>query len=201
MSNLVLQQFPALVGVGVGALATYATTSLAERSRWRRERSARWDEARMRAYADYGNAVRNMSNLALRIMAGRGLSTAEWPPLDPDAAALETLATAETERGRAWEAVLLLGNPDTVRAAREWHQAVWCLEWFARGMLTATDQFRPAKMDADRARDKFYEAARQDLGVKGRELPIAPWPPAWMPASTTAPGTSDGSHDPTAERS
>lgn len=51
MNNSLIQQLPVLLGVGVGTLATYATTSLADRARWRRERTARWDEARMRAYA------------------------------------------------------------------------------------------------------------------------------------------------------
>ena len=36
MSNPLVQQLPALVGVAVGAIATYATTTLGEHARWRR---------------------------------------------------------------------------------------------------------------------------------------------------------------------
>ena len=50
MSNTVLQQLPTLLGVGVGAIAGYATTSLGDRARWRRQREERWDPARMQAY-------------------------------------------------------------------------------------------------------------------------------------------------------
>jgi phosphatidylethanolamine-binding protein (PEBP) family uncharacterized protein len=32
-----------------------------------------------------------------------------------------------------WELVLLLGDPETITAARTWHRRVWNLEQFARG--------------------------------------------------------------------
>jgi hypothetical protein len=47
-----VQQLPALIGVLVGALATYAATSAAERARWRRTQSVRWDDKRLTAYAE-----------------------------------------------------------------------------------------------------------------------------------------------------
>ncbi len=87
MSNPLVQQLPALIGVGVGALVTFATTSLAERTRWRRERDARWDDARMRAYAEYGDAVKKVTHVASRITAGRGFPHSV-EPLKPDAAAM-----------------------------------------------------------------------------------------------------------------
>jgi hypothetical protein len=46
-----LQQLPALIGVVVGALATWVVTSAAERSKWHRDQSVRWDEKKLTAYA------------------------------------------------------------------------------------------------------------------------------------------------------
>src|ERR1700722_3943127 len=113
MSNSVLQQLLPLIGVGVGAFATYVTNFLTERNRWHQERDARWDNARMSAYADYGDALKKVSHLASRIAAGRGLPHSV-EPLTPDEEALNTLEEAGGARARAWERVLLLGDPHTV---------------------------------------------------------------------------------------
>jgi len=75
---------------------------------------------------------------------------------------------------------LLLGDPETVTAARAWHQTVWRLEWFAAGRLTAADQWEPSMRDTEVARDRFYDCARRDLGVKGGAVPTPPWPPKWI---------------------
>lgn len=64
MSTPLVLELPALVGVAVGAVATYVTTSLGDRARWRRTRDERWDVARMEAYAEFGNAVKHVFNLA-----------------------------------------------------------------------------------------------------------------------------------------
>lgn len=179
MSNPVLLQLPVLLGVGVGALATYATTSLGERTRWRRERNVRWDTARMQAYAAYGDAAKRVLNIAVRMAVARGLPhTVE--PLASTAKTTEALGTAEDERARAWEAVLLLGDPETVAAARTWHEQIWRLVWFGLGRLTEASQWPSALRETEEARDKFYECARQDLGVQGDAVPTPPRPPQWM---------------------
>jgi hypothetical protein len=185
MSGALVQELPALIGVGVGAVATYATTAATERTRWRRQQVSRWDRERMRAYAEYGNAVKKVTHLASRIAAGRGLPHSV-EPLEPDRRALEALSQADGDRARAWESVLLLGAPETVAAARAWHQAVWRLEWFAQGRLTAADQWDPAIRETDVARDQFYESARRDLGVAGAAVRTPPWPPQWVADLTTA---------------
>ncbi|WP_345662042.1 hypothetical protein [Streptomyces venetus] len=41
-----LDQLPALPGVVVGSLGSYAVRSLTERRRWKRQREERWDEKR-----------------------------------------------------------------------------------------------------------------------------------------------------------
>jgi hypothetical protein len=188
MSNPLLQELPALVGVGVGAVATFATTSLGEKARWRRERDERWDAARMTAYTEYGNGVKRVFSLAIRMAAARGFPHSV-EPLDPDARAMEALSEAEGERTRAWESVLLLGDPETVAAARAWHQEIWRLVWYARGRLTDASEWPAALRESEEARDRFYHCARRDLGVQG-EAVRTPGLPRWM-GNLTAIDTSN----------
>lgn len=65
------EQLPALIGAVIGAAATYAVTSAAERSRWRREQSVRWDDRRALAYSEYGFAIKKVIAIAVRISAYR----------------------------------------------------------------------------------------------------------------------------------
>jgi hypothetical protein len=110
MSTPLAQQLPVLIGVAIGSVATYVTTSLGDRTRWRRGRDERWDAARMQAYSEFGNAVKEVFHLATRIAKGRGMPySAE--PLNPDMEAISALNDAESKRARAWESVLLLGDP------------------------------------------------------------------------------------------
>jgi len=172
VSTPLVQELPALVGVVVGAVAAYVTT-------WRRERDERWDAARMEAYAEFGNAVKHVFNLATRIAAGRGISY-EVEPLNPDAEAASALSEAENERARVWESVLLLGNPATVEAARVWWHEVWRFVWFARGWLTDKDQWQIALDESNAARKNYYDCARRDLGVKGQADTLGPSKPQWL---------------------
>jgi hypothetical protein len=168
-----------LAGVVVGALATYLTSARIQRSLWERNQTVRWDERRLMAYIDYGNAVKRMSNLASRIAAGRGYDhTVE--PLSPQEG-LPKLAGLEADRAACWEAVLLLGDTDTIRAARDWHRAVWRIEFYARGLLNDSAAWRTAIIDTDDARHAFYEAARKDLGMSPPINDGPLWPPHWHP--------------------
>ena len=67
-----LNQLPVLLGVIVGALGSYLTTSVTERARWKRALDSRWDDRRVEAYASYGQSVKRMIMIASRIAAGRG---------------------------------------------------------------------------------------------------------------------------------
>jgi len=97
MSSPLVQQLPALVGVVVGGAATFVATSLGDRARWSRERRDRWDAARMKAYVEFGDAVKHVFNLSTRIAAGRGLPYSA-DPLPPGAETLAALGEAEAAR-------------------------------------------------------------------------------------------------------
>ena len=157
-----LQQLPALFGVIVGAIATYAATSTAERARWRRSQAVRWDGHRLTAYAEYAHAVKKVSSIAVRVAAHRGIHP-DIGALPPEEG-LPALANAEEERTIRWETVLLLGTDTTVSAARTWHESVTRLQRIASGIDVGM-AWPQAIAAASTARRHFYEAAKADIGI------------------------------------
>ncbi|MEU4472447.1 hypothetical protein [Micromonospora sp. NPDC023888] len=161
--RLFLLQLPALVGLLIGALATYVATTAQERGRWRRQQAARWDERRITAYSDYAHAVKKVISIAVRLAAKRGVYEDDlWFGGEINEA---DLLMAEENRTTRWEAVLMLGDDAVVAAAREWHQVTFRLMRLAVGQpsdLTWNEAVRAT----GQARGRFYTAARRDLGVK-----------------------------------
>lgn len=165
----VTQQLPALIGVIIGASASYLVGAATERARWRREQLSRWDEKRAQAYAEYSHAVKSLYVQSMRIASSRIRSTRN-EPMDYDEA-LANLGKLADERTQRWEMVLLLGNPETITAARTWHRRVWQIEFFARGEHTDAHQYDALQDQVDADRTRFYEAARRDLGISSGEVP------------------------------
>src|SRR5581483_4949347 len=170
----IIQQWPPLMGVVIGALASYLTGAASERIRWRREQFSRWDDKRAQAYADYAYAVKNvyvqcMRTAELRRLGVDGNSTAYEE-------ALVELGKLTDERTAKWESVLLLGNPETIATARVWHRRIWQVERFARGERTDEDQWDSLLEDVNVDRATFYTAARRDLGITSGAIPHGgPW--------------------------
>lgn len=172
-----LDQSPALIGVVIGALGSYLTTSLNERSRWRRTRAERWDEKKFETYASYANALKTQIRLGQRLAAHRGLEFTV-DPLDPEEG-MGLLAQAESRRQAEWEAVLLVGDAETVAAARAWHEAVWNVELWSRGLRNDQEGWTAALQYMGECRDRFYTCARRDLGMTGPPPPSGRWPRTW----------------------
>jgi hypothetical protein len=170
--NSVFQQLPALLGVVIGSIATYLSSAVAERTRWRRETSSRWDDRRIAAYSDYAAAVKKLIYVAGRTTAARGIGTAQPIELDQG---LAELVAAETARSVCWEQVLLLGNQETILAARAWHERAWQLNYFASGRRTGQAEWEEELEAVNRARDEYYRCARTSLGINA-VLPHAGWP-------------------------
>lgn len=180
-----VQQLPALIGVLVGALATYAATSAAERARWRRTQSVRWDDKRLTAYAEYAHAVKKVISISVRLAAHRGIHQ-DLDVLSPEEG-VPALAAAEEERTMKWEAVLLLGADRTVVAARTWHDSVFRLQRIASG-ASVDLSWAQAVEAASQARRGFYEAAKRDIGIAVGDAPESY---EWQ-LSKLVGGTSDG---------
>lgn len=169
-----VRQLPALVGVVVGVLASYLASVANERLRWRRDVGLRWDERRIAAYAEYGNAVKRIFQITLRIMTCREANLpGTQAQLDE---LLAELHRADNERAVRWESVLLVGAPATVAAARSWHHTIWKLDNLARRDVCDRQEWIDAVEQSREARSRFYEAARADLGLVGQRLPEpVPW--------------------------
>jgi hypothetical protein len=169
-----LQLVVPLAGVALGAALSHWASESGERRRWRHERSVRWDEPRLLAYAAYGHAVKRVVELALRMCAARGFEHFAVP-LEPSEG-LPLLAAAEAERGETWERVLLLGSPTAIEQARLWHNGVWELQRVARGAALPAADWRALFLRVGALRDAFYDAARADLGI-GQAVPrgASPW--------------------------
>lgn len=185
------EQLPTLLGVVVGAFATYAASSAAERARWRRVQSVRWDEKRVSAYAEYAHALKQVISVALRLASRRDASTdSQWAPPEDELAALNA---AEEERTTKWEAVLLLGSNEVVIAGRKWHQCVFRLERLAQGQ--PSDMSLAEAIDAtSKARRNFYETAKRDIGI---DVGASPEAYEWQLSKVAGAGI-DGSGDPIA---
>lgn len=126
----VTDQLPAIVGVIVGTVGTIAATGFSDLTRWRRQLHTRWDEKRLTAYVEYANAIKEVHAYALRLSAAH-LVGSRLHRIDREEG-LAKLAEADLRRTKAWESVLLLGDAETVNAARVWREAVYQVELVRR---------------------------------------------------------------------
>jgi hypothetical protein len=162
-------QLITLLGVALGALASFVSTRLVDRSRWQREESLRWDGKRLDCYSEYSAAMMRFINIAHQLAADRGLPAA----VEPLGArtGLPALATAEAELSIYWAQLLILGSPQVVTAAQEWRNEAWQLESFARGSRSDPTEFEAASAQRRAARTRFYTAVRAELGVLSGDIP------------------------------
>jgi hypothetical protein len=168
-----LNQLPAIFGVIVGALGTMLVTSYTDRARWRRDQAVRWDTRRLDAYVAYAATVKEIHALALRISAPyRHYSKSR--PIDREQG-VELLDEADARRTKAWEAMLLLGDENTVTAARAWQNAVRTERELCSGDSIDELEWQSAVEAVDQARDRFYLAARENLGVHGGSVEQSPF--------------------------
>jgi hypothetical protein len=184
-------QFLTLTGVALGAVASFVSARLLERSRWQRDETTRWDSRRLESYADFAVAIKRHITTAHRVAAALGLPSS-GQPLDP-ASGLPLLAEAEQELSVQWERILMLGSPGVIMAARDWRLAARHLEWFARGFGDDPGEYRSAFEEGGRSRDLFYKAVRLDLGIVSGEVPELQWPPPWRQPSAAASPDLEGS--------
>ncbi|MBT2397807.1 hypothetical protein J7E89_17965 [Streptomyces sp. ISL-100] len=170
---------PTLIGVVVGSVGSYTAAALMERNRWRRGRAERWDEKRFEIYTAYANTLKAQIRIAQRLGAARGFRTV-LDPIDLDDG-MRLLADAESKRSAEWESVLLIGDADTVKAARAWHESVWNYELYARGRQADSEEdWVHAESQMSQARDEFYACARRDLSIPCPTPPSGNWPRHWQ---------------------
>ncbi|WP_338061018.1 hypothetical protein [Streptomyces kanamyceticus] len=150
----------------LGALSTHLTNFLMERSRRKHELLVRWDDKKVAAYEGYIDAVRSCVFLAVHLYEIReGLRESQQSERDVRV----EMAEAGHLRGRAFERLLLLGGDDVMEAAHELNAVALKIDWQATGKLPgALEDWRDRNRAVFRAINTFHDAARQDLGVRGR---------------------------------
>ncbi len=166
----VIDQLLTLAAVIVGAIMSFAATSLNEQRRFRREEAARWASQKLDAYLEYLYAVKHMARVARCIAAARGINRYQ-PPLDREDA-LSVLSEAEERRAQATEKVTLLGDDVTVRAIRRLNEEIWRLEKIAQGGLDPDEEtWLACNRSLVEAKNKVHQQIRTELGIPGRFLP------------------------------
>jgi hypothetical protein len=158
-----IQQLPALIGVVIGALGSYLAVVRSDGARFRREQAARWEERRLAVYADYASTVKKTVTLACRVASHLG-NDPHPHPLSPEEAAPQ-LAEATLARDPAGEALLLLGSPSVVEAARAWVTAALEMEQFLRAGTRDPAAWRALLERHRTGRDGYYAAVRADLAL------------------------------------
>jgi hypothetical protein len=143
---------------------------------------------RLDAYVTYAAAVKEIHSIALRIAAPYRPHSQAWPI--ERGQGLELLAEANAQRTKAWEALLLLGDENTVASARAWQDAVWVEQRLCSGNSTDVMEWQSAVEAADKARDRFYLAARDSLAVHSGFVTQSPFIRARTPPVLSAFGDS-----------
>ena len=152
-----------LIGVIVGAVLTFGFNLINERAKWLRSKDARLSDARRETYAKFSEAAKLETIYARGLAAGLGIYVGA-NPLGKEG--LTALRDSSTARSSAFEALLLVGDPATVKSARLWQADLLAMRQASRGELPDAD-FATLYEAAGRSRDRFYESARRSLGVDG----------------------------------
>lgn len=157
-----------LLGVAVGAAASFVASTFSERVRYRRELSKQWTDRRLASYARYIEDIKYMSVLSRRIAASAGLEDRAAPLSRQDG--LPLLAEAETRRSYSAEMVTLMSSRETVEALRQVNVRTWRLERYARGLLGDEDRddWIRSSRELHEALDNLHECIRRDLGIPGK---------------------------------
>ncbi|MFF0744299.1 hypothetical protein ACFYVL_28265 [Streptomyces sp. NPDC004111] len=159
------EQLITIAAVLLGALTTYATTYMMERTRNKHALLTRWDTSKLTAYETFVDSVRACIYLSVELY--EDTTRIRSSPKSQTELNLELIELVRS-RGRAFERVMLLGGDDVVEAAHQLSAAALKVDWQAQGKTEGTlDDWRSVNRAVFNEINEFHEAARVDLGVKG----------------------------------
>ncbi|MFJ6790358.1 hypothetical protein [Streptomyces angustmyceticus] len=151
-----ISQLVTLLGVLVGALTSYLSTTVAERARHRRMLETRWDERKLNVYVEYAAVVKEAGRAAGRARKEQDQELRQQ--------ALAEMEDAEKRRSLVFESMALLADPSAFAAAHEVNRVLWQWLRVARDPDCATVPTGTALIEA---LNTLHERARRDLGVTG----------------------------------
>ncbi|MEU3253729.1 hypothetical protein [Streptomyces sp. NPDC006997] len=149
-------QIVTLVGVLIGALTSYVATAVAERARFRREMTTRWDERKLDTYIAYVTCIKEIQRAAMD--AGRARDQGA-----DDSGALREMEQSENRRSVLFETFVLLGDERAATAAHTVNQRTWELLRAARTPSSGMAELRPIPLVE--ALNVLHETARADLAI------------------------------------
>ena len=159
---MAVTQIITLIGVLIGAAASYFATTSIERARYRRALETRWDERKLNAYVDYASAVK-----ATNITATKAFMMRDQPK--ELAASIAEMEKAEANRSTLFEVLILLAEPVAVEAANVVNQKLWQILKVARDPALTNDVDRERLViELMSALTDLHEQARLDLGITGQ---------------------------------
>lgn len=103
-------QIITLIGVLIGALASFLATAMAERAKFGREMAARWDERKLDAYIQYTSCIKEILRAARVVFV-------TWEAGEDRAPGLAAMDSAEAKRSVLFEGLVLLADEDAARVA------------------------------------------------------------------------------------
>ena len=167
---VIVQGAITIAAVLAGALGTFFATERVERGRWTREHGTRWDERKLQVYTEYAASVKMAIIRSRSILGGLGLSPTLTPISREEGMLL--LALDENSRSEKLESVMMVGGPEVISAARAWHGISWTFHRWASGVVSTTrEEVEREYQAAQDAREAFYKAARDELGLPHQAEP------------------------------
>lgn len=160
-------QLPALIGVVIGGVVSFAGSALSERFRWKRDVQREWSQRRFEAYRELIHVAH------IQVGAARSLATTrnllEGPPPVSVEDGMKEIAESDRHLALAYETVQMLGDEQVGRAAHAFRSALWQLSDYARGLIDVdAAEWEKSYRRYRTSRDGFHAAIRHDLGIAGR---------------------------------
>lgn len=159
-------QLPALIGVVIGGVVSFAGSALSERFRWKRDVQREWSQRRFEAYRELIHVAHVQVGAARSLATTRGLL--EGPPPASIEDGMKEIAESDRRLALAYETVQMLGDEQVGRAAHAFRSALWELSDYARGLIDVdATKWERAYKRYRISRDEFHAAIRRDLGIAG----------------------------------
>lgn len=154
-----------VVGLLVAGVTVWGSFHLAG-AEWKRSEARRLLDARRSTYVAYAREVKSEIRVCRQMGAKLGVAKSRAPLTRDEGRA--ALAAISPRRSAELEDILLIGSEAVAQSARLWKYAQQQLEnYLLDPTMPVESEYSRRYSKAGHARDQFYDAARQDLAVKG----------------------------------
>ena len=151
-----------IIGTLAGAIIGFITSEIAERNRWKRSLSVRWDETRRALYATYlSSANQNLGNIEWAAR-NRELATPDKPFELPE----DFHRLGDADNAAQGESIQLICGKNLATAAHHLLLSLWAAKTHVlNGGVRSDAEMQDLIDEFVICRDNFIEAARAELGI------------------------------------